>query len=170
MLFIGPLAGARVRRFGERRFIVGGLMLVAAGVVWLAIVARPGLSYWQFVVPLVLAGIGWSLAMPATQSAVMSHVAPGHLGKASGAFTTLRQLGGVFGVALAVAVFTASGSDATARSFTAGFGPALAVCATLALIGAIAGLFAPTGRAAPAPRGAGTAIPTTAPAAATREI
>jgi hypothetical protein len=40
----------------------------------------------------------------------MSYVAPEHLGKASGTFTTLRQLGGAFGVAVAVAVFTASGS------------------------------------------------------------
>jgi MFS family permease len=170
MLFVGPLAGARIRRSGERPFIAGGLTLVAAGATWLAIVAKPDLAYWQVVAPLVLTGIGFSMAIPGTQSAVMSYVAPEHLGKASGTFTTLRQFGGAFGVAVAVAVFTASGSYASAHSFTDGFGPALAVCAALALTGSIAGLFAPARRGAAAPMGADPAIAANAPAAATREI
>ena len=66
-------------------------------------------------------------------------VAPQHIGKASGTFTTLRQLGGAFGVAIAVAVFAGAGSYASAQTFSDGFGPALLVCAGLALAGALAG-------------------------------
>jgi predicted MFS family arabinose efflux permease len=151
-LIVGaPLAGARIRRAGERPFITGGLMLVAAGATWLALAARPSLAYWQVLVPLLLTGLGFSAALPATQSAVMSHVAPQYIGKASGTFTMARQLGGAFGIAVAVAVFAGSGSYASAQSFSNVYGPALGSCAALALTGAITGLLAPTRPAASAP-------------------
>jgi EmrB/QacA subfamily drug resistance transporter len=146
---VAPLAGSRISRVGERPFIVGGMLLVAAGATWLALVAKPHLSYWQVVVPLVITGIGMSMAIPATQSSVMSHVAPQHIGRASGTFTTLRQLGGAFGVAIAVAVFAGSGSYASPQAFSNGFGPALGISAALALAGAIVGLLAPARREAP---------------------
>jgi EmrB/QacA subfamily drug resistance transporter len=138
-----PIAGARIRRAGERPFITGGLLLAAAGSAWLALAATPHLAYWQLLVPLILTGLGFSAAVPATQSAVLSHVAPQHIGKASGTFTMLRQLGGAFGVALAVAAFAGQGSYASAQAFSDGFGPALGICAALALAGSIAGLLAP---------------------------
>jgi hypothetical protein len=80
-----------------------GLVLVAAGAAWLALAARSSLAYWQVFVPLLLTGLGFSAALPATQSAVMSHVAPQYIGKASSTFTMLRQLGGAFGIAVAAA-------------------------------------------------------------------
>jgi len=151
LIVAAPLAGARIRRAGERPFITGGLVLVAAGTAWLALAARPSLAYWQVLVPLLLTGLGFSAALPATQSAVMSHVTPQYIGKASGTFTMLRQLGGAFGIAVAVAVFGGSGSYASAQSFSNGYGPALGSCAALALTGAITGLLAPTRPAASAP-------------------
>src|SRR5215831_15059613 len=138
-----PIAGARIRRSGERPFLTGGLLLAAAGAAWLALAARPDLAYWQLLMPLVLTGLGFSAAIPAAQSSVLSHVAPQHIGKASGTFTMLRQLGGAFGVALAVAVFAGQGSYASAQAFSAGYGPALGSCAALAVAGALAGLLAP---------------------------
>jgi hypothetical protein len=76
---------------------------------------------------------------PATQSAVLTSVALEHVGKASGAFSLIRQLGGAFGVAVQVAVFAAAGSYASADAVIAGVGPALGTCAALALLGATAG-------------------------------
>ena len=55
----------------------------------------------------------------------------------------MRELGGVFGVAVVVAVFAATGGYASAAAFTDGFGPAIGVAAALALIGAVAGLALP---------------------------
>src|SRR5262249_17981977 len=127
----------------ERPFITGGLLLAAAAAAWLALAATPHLAYWQLLVPLILTGLGFSAAVPATQSAVLSHVAPQHIGKASGTFTMLRQPCGTFGVALAVAAFAGQGSYASAQAFSDGFGPALGICAALALAGSIAGLLAP---------------------------
>ena len=137
-----PLAGAWIRRVGERPFTVGGSLLGAAGMTWIAVIAKPGLAYWQMVAPLVITGVGMSMVIPATQSSVMSHVAPAHIGKASGTFSTLRQLGGAFGVAIAVAVFARVGGYESARAFSDGFGPALGVAAGLAFLGALAGLLA----------------------------
>jgi predicted MFS family arabinose efflux permease len=142
-----PMTGSRISQVGERPFLVGGLLLGAAGMGWIALVAKPNLAYWQIVVPLVITGLGMSMTIPAAQSAVMSHVAPQHIGKASGTFTTLRQLGGAFGVAIAVAAFAGAGGYQSAQAFSDGFGPAIAICAGLALVGAAVGALAPGTRA-----------------------
>ena len=94
----------------------------------------------MWIVPLMLAGGGISMTLPAVQSAVLGAVEPFDMGKAAGLFNTLRQLGGVFGVALVVAVFTRFGSHADLQSFSAGFTVALWVCAALSLAGAAVGL------------------------------
>lgn len=143
------LAGAFIPRLGERPFIVGGMLLHGASMLWIAAVCASGGGYAGLIVPMVLSGTGVAAAIPATQSAVLSGVAVADMGKASGAYTTVRQLGGAFGVAVLVAVFGAYGSVATPREFTHGVAAALAVSAALAFGAAVAGLFAP-GRRAPA--------------------
>ena len=62
------------------------------------------------------------------------------IGKASGTLSTIRQLGGAFGVALTVAVFARVGSHATPMAFARGFAAAIGVAALLSLAGAGAGL------------------------------
>jgi EmrB/QacA subfamily drug resistance transporter len=140
---IAPFAGTLIRRFGERTLIAAGLTLFAAALTWIALIARTGLPYADMVAPLILAGAGVSVAIPPTQSVVMTAVAPADIGKASGTFNTLRQLGGVFGVAICAAVFAAHGSYASPAAFTSGFGPAMGACAGLALAGALAGVAIP---------------------------
>jgi hypothetical protein len=73
----------------------------------------------------------------------MTAVPPAAIGKASGTFNTLRQLGGVFGVATCAAVFAARGGYASPAVFTSGFAPAMGACAGLALLGALSGLLIP---------------------------
>lgn len=126
------------------------LAVFAVALIWIALIARTGLPYADMVVPLILAGSGVSVAIPSTQSVVMTAVVPADIGQASGTFNTLRQLGGVFGVAICAAVFAAHGSYASPATFVSGFGPGLGACAGLALAGAIAGLAIP-GRRQPAP-------------------
>jgi hypothetical protein len=55
----------------------------------------------------------------------------------------MRELGGVFGIAVAVAVFAGAGSYASAAAFTDGFAPAIGAAAALSLVGAVAGLALP---------------------------
>jgi EmrB/QacA subfamily drug resistance transporter len=154
LFLVAPIAGARIHRVGERPFIAGGLLLQAVGMGWIALIANPDLAYAQMIAPLIIAGAGVSMALPATQSSVVNSVAPNHIGKASGAFSTMRQLGGAFGIAILVAVFAGAGNYGSAQAFSDGFAPAIAVSAGLSLAGAITGLAVParrqTASAAPA--------------------
>ena len=143
---IAPFAGALIARIGERPLIAGGLTAAAGGLAWIALIARPGLPYAEMVAPLVIAGCGASVAIPATMSAVMTGVPPQAIGQASGTLNMLRQLGGVFGIAITAAVFAARGGYNSAAQFTHGFGPAMGACAGLALLGAVAGLLIPPKR------------------------
>jgi hypothetical protein len=118
---------------------------------WLAITAEPGMAYSAMLTPFVVAGVGVSMAIPAAQNSVIGSVEPHEIGKAAGVNSMMRELGGVFGIAVAVAVFAGSGGYASARMFVDGFGPAIGVAAGLAALGAVVALGLPGGRSAPPP-------------------
>jgi EmrB/QacA subfamily drug resistance transporter len=145
---VAPLAGALADRIGERPLMVAGLSLQAAGMAWLALIAEPGLAYSHMLAPFIVSGVGISMAIPAAQNSVVGAIGTDAIGKAAGANSMMRELGGVFGVAVAVAVFAAAGSYASPAAFVDGFGPAMGVAAALALAGAFAGLALPGRRAA----------------------
>jgi EmrB/QacA subfamily drug resistance transporter len=157
LFVVAPLAGAWIGRVGERPLVAVGLLLQAAGMGWIALAASPGLAYGALAVPLVVAGAGASMAIPAAQSAVVGAVAPADIGRASATFSALRQLGGAFGVAVLVAVFAGRGGYGSAQAFSDGFGPAVGVAAALSLAGAVAGLALPR-RPRPAVVPAGVAV------------
>ena len=157
---IAPIAGTLADRFGERPFLVAGLTLQAAGFLWIALIAEPGLGYAELIAPFLVAGVGVSMAIPSAQNSVVGSVADADLGKAAGANSMMRELGGVFGIAVLVAVFAGAGSFASPQAFTDGFAPAVAVGALLSLAGAVAALAVPGrrsgGRAGPGFGAAGT--------------
>ncbi len=146
LFLTAPIAGAVVQRFGERPLVVTGLLMQAAGLAWIAMEAASGGAYPALVMPLVLAGVGVSMAMPAAQNAVLGSVAVTEMGKASGVFNMGRFLGGMFGIALLVTVFSASGAVDTPAHFSTGFTAAMSVAAVLSLAGAFVGLWLPTRR------------------------
>lgn len=146
LFFVAPVAGALVDRFGERPFLAAGLALQAIGLGWIALVASPGMQYLQMVPALIIAGCGVSMAMPAAQNAAVSAVASNAIGKAAGVNSTLRELGGVFGIAIAVAIFAGAGGYASAQAFSDGFVASIATAAALSLTGAIVGLALPARR------------------------
>jgi EmrB/QacA subfamily drug resistance transporter len=145
-----PLAGALVDRIGARPFVIAGLFLQGAGMGWIALIAEPGLAYDRLIAPLVIAGCGVSMAIPAVQAAVVSSVAPEAIGKAAGVNSMMRQLGGVFGIAILVAVFTGAGGYASAPAFSDGFAPAIGVSSGLSLLGALVATALPRRRTAAA--------------------
>ena len=142
-LVVGPVAGALTDRIGERPLMVSGLLIQAGAAIWIALIASPDMAYSQLVVPMVIAGVGISMALPSAQNSVLGSVSEDAVGKAAGTNTVMRELGGVFGIAVSVAVFAAAGSYATPQTFVDGFGPAIGVAAALAVVGAIAGTFLP---------------------------
>jgi EmrB/QacA subfamily drug resistance transporter len=151
---ISPRAGALVDRIGGRPLIVAGLVLQTIGMGWIALVAGPSVSYVALAVPMTVSGAGAALAIPALTKTVVSSVALADIGKASGTFSTMRQLGSAFGVAILVAVFAGNGGYSSAQAFSDGFVPAIGVTAALSLAGALAGM------ALPGRRRAGVPVPT----------
>jgi EmrB/QacA subfamily drug resistance transporter len=146
LFVVAPLAGRLIDRVGERPLVAGGLALQAVGLLWLAIAAGSGygaLEYGALVAPIVLAGIGVSVAMTAAQSAAVAAAPPGTVGVASGIYAMSRQVGGVVGIALIGAVFVGAGGGPSPEAFGDGFPAAIASAAALSLVGAVAGLVLP---------------------------
>jgi EmrB/QacA subfamily drug resistance transporter len=139
-----PIAGAVVNKAGERSLVVVGLLMQTIGLGWIAMIVSPELAYSNLVAPLVLAGVGVSMAMPAAQNAILSSVAVAEMGKASGVFNMGRFLGGMFGIAAFVTAFSTSGTVDSAAGFSTGFAAAMRVAAVLSLLGAVAGCWLPS--------------------------
>ncbi len=155
-LLLAPRAGALADRIGERSLVVAGMALQGAGMAWLAIAATPGVRYLALAVPMSVVGVGFSLALPPLTKAAVGAVPLADIGKASGAFTTMRQLGGAFGVAILAVAFAGNARYVSASAFSDGYTRAMLVAAGLALAGACAGVALPARRvtvpAAPAPQ------------------
>lgn len=141
LFFVAPLAGSLVPKVGERMLATVGLSMQAIGMFLLAFIAGNKLPYQYMILPLIIAGIGVSAAMPAVQHAVISSVEHHFIGKASGVFNTLRNLGGAFGVAFLGIIFAANGSYESPAEFGSGFTYAILTCGILSVIGAGAGLY-----------------------------
>jgi EmrB/QacA subfamily drug resistance transporter len=143
LFVVAPVAGALVNRVGERALIAGGLTLQGIGFMLIALLAHNGDGYAAMVVPLIVAGCGVSMAMPATQNVVLGALPRSALGVASGTYNTLRQLGGTFGVAIVAAVFAANGGYTSPVAFVDGLAPALGVSAGLSFLAAALGWLLP---------------------------
>jgi EmrB/QacA subfamily drug resistance transporter len=142
-LALSPFTGALGGRIGSRPLVVTGLLLLAAGTAGAAFAMNVGASYAELAGPLAAIGVGIALVLPNVASAALGSALPEHVGKASGANSTFRQLGGVFGIAVAVLVFDRAGSYASPQSVVDGARAALLVAALMAVLGALAALGIP---------------------------
>jgi len=142
-MVIAPIAGALAHRYGDRPFMAVGMALQAIGLGWVALVARADMGYLELGVALTIAGVGTSMCFPTVANAVVSSVPPEEVGIASGTNSTLRELGGVFGVAVLAAVFTHQGVYASPAAFIDRFQLALWVAVGFSAIGIVAALLAP---------------------------
>ena len=161
-LTVAPIAGALADRIGERPLMSTGLALEAVGLAWIALIAEPGMAYSSMLAPFIVAGVGVSMAIPAAQNSVIGSVDPDAIGKAAGVNSMMRELGGVFGIAVTVAVFAAAGGYTSAEQFVDGFAPAIGVAAGLAALGAVVALGLP-GRRTPAVDDVADAVPALEP-------
>ena len=145
-IFVAPIAGALSDRIGGRRIIATGLALQAIGLGWIAAVSTPTTPYAELVTPFVLSGIGMALFFAPVANLVLSSVRPEEEGQASGANNAIRELGGVFGVAVLASIFAHYGGYGTGQSFVDGLTPAIWVGAVVVALGAIAALMIPRPR------------------------
>jgi EmrB/QacA subfamily drug resistance transporter len=107
-MVVAPVAGLIADRVGGARLIAIGMFLTAVALAWIAVIARIDLTYGRMVPALVLAGIGMGLMLAPTAVLVLNSVTVAEHGKASGANTTIREVGGALGVAVLTTVFRSS--------------------------------------------------------------
>jgi EmrB/QacA subfamily drug resistance transporter len=142
-MVVAPIAGGLADRFGNRPFMVCGLTLQAIGLGWVALIATPGMGYLELGAALTIAGVGTSMCFPTVANAVAGSVPLEEVGVASGTNSALRELGGVFGVAVLAAAFAHRGVYGSPQAFIDRFGPALWIAAGFSAFGIIAALLAP---------------------------
>jgi EmrB/QacA subfamily drug resistance transporter len=159
-IIVAPIAGILADRIGGRPLLATGMALQAVALAWLAAIVSPTVAYEAMIVPFILAGIGMGLFFAPIANVVLSAVRPDEEGKASGATNTIREVGGVFGVAVLAAIFSANGEYGTPAAYVAGLQPAIAVGAVVVGLGALVALAIPAragaraiaGDQAPAPQ------------------
>jgi EmrB/QacA subfamily drug resistance transporter len=167
-MIFAPLAGIGSDKIGNRPFMAVGLLMMGGGLGWLGLIVKADVSYTSLIPAFVVAGIGISFVFPTLANAAVGSVPPADSGVAAGSNNTLRETGGLFGVAVLAAVFAAHGSYGSPASFMHGVRFALLIAAGAALVGVIPALLGPSradalagaakaspvrGRSSPAPSG-----------------
>jgi EmrB/QacA subfamily drug resistance transporter len=143
-MLVAPVAGTLSDKLGNKPFMMFGLLLQGLGLLWLGAEATPGQSYAHLVGPLIVSGVGISMVFPTVANAVVGSVPITDSGVAAGTNNTVRETGGVFGVAVLAAVFSARGGYESAASFMHGFRAAEIAAAIAAVLGAAVAVFAPS--------------------------
>jgi MFS family permease len=128
--------GAYVDRIGGRPLMATGMALQAGALAWLAAISSTSTPYIQMVIPFMMAGVGMALYFAPSAHVVLGSVARRDEGKASGAANAIRELGGVFGVAVLGTIFSDRGGYGAPQHFVDGLVPAVAVGAVVVTIGA----------------------------------
>ncbi|WP_245966523.1 MFS transporter [Sphaerisporangium album] len=160
-MFLAPVAGIFTSRIGGGPLMAAGLGLQAIALFWIGTLADVDLAYTSLIPAMVVAGIGMGLTFAPNSAVVLASVKPEEHGKASGANSTIREIGGALGVAVLATVFQDSGgvvgpSPAGPTAFFDGLVPALYVGAAVVAAGALAGAFIPRMRRAAKPEAAVT--------------
>ena len=105
--------------------------------------------------PFIISGVGMGLFFAPVANVVLSAVRPHEEGQASGANNAIREVGGVFGVAVLASVFSAFGGYTSPQAFTDGMKPAILIGAAFVAVGSVASFAIPKLRRMADP-GAGT--------------
>lgn len=124
-ILVAPVAGMLSDRIGSRPLLIAGMALMASALAWIAVVTSPTVPYAELVPAFVMAGVGMSLYFAPVANLVLSSVRRSEEGKASGVNNTVREVGGVFGVAVLASVFSAVGGYASPTAFVDGMTSAL---------------------------------------------
>jgi EmrB/QacA subfamily drug resistance transporter len=99
MALIFPLSGRLADKLDLRLVMTAGVLFFALSFILMA-GAGVGTSFWTFAGWVMISRVGIGLVMPALQMGALQGIKPQQLTQASGAFSFIRQMGGVFGVNL----------------------------------------------------------------------
>ncbi len=138
-------ASQLVTRIGFKPTLIGGLLLIAAGLLWFSRVPAPGGSFTADVLgPSLLAAFGLGFSFVPVTIAAVTGTKPHEAGLASGLINTSQQVGGALGLAILATVANSrtqslfhAGVDRQGVALTKGFDRAFLVGAGFAIVGAI---------------------------------
>ncbi|WEH40466.1 MFS transporter [Streptomyces sp. NBC_01218] len=150
VLIAAPLGGGLSDKIGGKPIIVAGLVLQSVGLLWLALGITTGSSFPDLVPAFLCNGFGMGLYFGPSGNVVMGSVRREEEGIASGANNAIRELGGVFGVAVLAAVFAGQGGYDTKAHYVHGLHAALWVGFVFVALGAVTAMLLPKDRPAPA--------------------
>jgi EmrB/QacA subfamily drug resistance transporter len=137
-IIVAPIAGALSDRVGGHRLMGLGLALQAIGLAWIASVSTPTTAYSALIIPFAISGAGMALFFAPVANVVLSSVSPEEEGQASGANNAVRELGGVFGVAVLASLFAHYGGYTSGEAFVDGMTPAVYAGAAIVALGSLA--------------------------------
>ena len=147
-MVVAPLAGLVASRVGTRLLIIVGLVLQAAGVLWLAATMSADVSYVTMLPAFIAAGIGMGLVFAPISTAVLATMKSQDHAKASGANSTVREVGVALGIAVLTAVFVGAGGALTPDLYVDAAKPAVFVGGLVLALAATIAILLPSGRAA----------------------
>jgi EmrB/QacA subfamily drug resistance transporter len=127
------LSARLIARFGARRLLLAGLVMITAALALLTQVPAHAAYVTDLLPVFVLFGIGGGLTLPAVTTLGMSGATDADAGVISGAFNTVQQVGGALGLATLTALAASrTGSGTSAQALTSGYHLAWAAGAILA--------------------------------------
>jgi MFS family permease len=139
---LGVMVGAQVAtrvlypRFGPRRLMVGGLLLVALTVGLMALIDDRS-QLWSMRVLMFFLGYAMAHNFVSSQAAGLARVSPADTGRASTMFNALRQLGAASGIAVLTSALTLTGVSVASQGAGSDLHPyhvAFVVAAALAVL------------------------------------
>jgi len=107
-------------------------------------VSTPTVPYSELVIPFFISGIGMALFFAPVANVILSAVRREEEGQASGAANAIRELGGVFGVAVLASIFAHYGGYLSGQDFVDGLRPAVGVGAALVGVGSVLAFLVPS--------------------------
>jgi EmrB/QacA subfamily drug resistance transporter len=151
-IVLGAQLGARLTRRIDTVLVVrGGLILEAVGLASIAAVIHTGLTFWQAFPTFAAFGLGLGFASSQLTNVVLSEIPADHAGTASGANTTVRQIGAALGIAIIGSLLTTQTTRSAVAQVRASHLPgALKTAASARLRTDGVGFRAPTGTPAEA--------------------
>jgi MFS family permease len=137
IIVIAPIAGRLTDRFGSRWFMTGGMVLIAAQLLYFSQLGADA-TFWQLLPAMLIGGIGMASTMTPSTAAATRSVPVDKAGVGSAVLNAFRQVGGTMGIAVMGAIMAhQAGGQRTVESFIDGFQSALTVAAGIAIVGAI---------------------------------
>ncbi|MEU7563537.1 MFS transporter [Streptomyces eurythermus] len=139
MIFMTAITAKLLAKFGAKPLIGGGLLVLAAGLLWLSAVEPTGTFAVDVLPASLVAALGMSLAYIPAMMAAMSGAPQEQAGLASGIVNTTYQVGSALGLAALTAVATSQGAGRLGNlpALTDGFGAAFVWAAAIAAVGGL---------------------------------